>query len=259
MIFKHILGVVNFKASGDNHINFLNLIRERKLIIKNIKVVNNEVSGIIYGVNYGELCLLAKENHMQIEEVSKKGLIYNAKKYKLRFGIILGIIISISIIIFLSNIVLKIRVTGCQGEVYNNVLNSLSEYGVNSGSFIPSIDFDELERKLVLYVNNVSWASVRNDGGTIVVNIHQSTEKPNMITERLPCNIISTKDAQVVDIEVYDGQLMVLKGDGVKKGDLLVSGFVIDEKDKPLYYHLQTKIIGEYTERICITQSYIDR
>ena len=52
---------------------------------------------------------------------------------------------------------------------------------------------------------------------------------------------------------------MVLKGDGVKKGDLLVSGFVIDEKDKPLYYHLQTKIIGEYTERICITQSYIDR
>ena len=51
---------------------------------------------------------------------------------------------------------------------------------------------------------------------------------------------------------------MVLKGDGVKKGDLLVSGIVIDEKDKPLYYHSQAKIIGEYTERICITQSYND-
>ncbi len=258
MLFKHILGVVHFKAVGENHIAFLNTIRKSNFKIKNISIKDNEILGTIYGVNYEELCLIAKENFMEIQQLSKKGMVYKAKKYKLRIGIGLGIVLSIAIIFFLSNIILKIRVTGCEGQVYSSVINSLNQYGVNPGCFIPSIDFDELERKLVLYVDNVSWASVRNDGGTVVVNIHQSTEKPDMITTRLPCNIISTRDAQIVDVEVYSGQLMVLKGDGVKKGGLLVSGFVIDEKERALYYHSQAKIIGEYTERICIYQPYND-
>ena len=47
---------------------------------------------------------------------------------------------------------------------------------------------------------------------------------------------------------------MVLKGEGVKKGDLLVSGLIMDEKGKPLRFHAQAKIIGQYTETINIKQ-----
>lgn len=38
MIYKHILGVVHFKATGDNTIKFVNAIRKANFICKNLKV-----------------------------------------------------------------------------------------------------------------------------------------------------------------------------------------------------------------------------
>lgn len=258
MIFKHILGVIQFKASGDNHIRFLNDIRKGDFIIKKISVSNNEITGFIYGNDYSKLEVIAKKNLMILEEVKRQGLVYKIKKYKLRFGIIAGIIVSIGVVFYLSNIVLKVRITGCDKELQDRVSNYVSLYGITPGNYIPKLDFDEIERNLVYNVEDVSWASVRNDGPTIVVNVHQSTREPHMVKTRLPCNIISTRDAQIVGVEVYDGLLMVIKGDGVKKGEMLVSGITLDDNQKPMYSHSQAKIIGEYNEVIDIFQPYND-
>ena len=46
MIYKHVLGVVHFKATGDNTIKFVNSIR-RNFICKNLRVSNNEVYEIM--------------------------------------------------------------------------------------------------------------------------------------------------------------------------------------------------------------------
>lgn len=258
MVYKHVLGVIEFKASGDNHIRFLNEARKGDFIIKKVRVTNNEVTGRIYGSDIDKLREIAEKNSMTLEEIKRYGLIYKIRKYKLRFGLIAGIAVAIALILYLSNIVLRVRITGCDGDVLKNVSNSLSFYGVTPGKYIPKIDFDDIERNLVLYVNDVSWASVRNDGSTIVVNVHQSTHQPDMVQSRFPCNIISTRNAQVVGVEVYDGLLMVLKGDGVKKGEMLVNGIILDENQKPLYCHSQAKIIGEYEEVIDIYQPYND-
>lgn len=254
MIYKHVLGVVHFKATGDNTIKFVNSIRKANFICKNLRVSNNEVYGKIYGNNYEALCEIAQKNYMELEIEKKKGIVYKIIKYKKRIGIIAGIIVSLAIVLFLSNTVLKIRIIGCGEEVYNDVMNTISANGIVPGKFIPSLDLDEIENAVIDRVDSVSWVAIRSNGGIITVNVHQSTPKPKMISRRLPCNLVSTRDAQIIDIQVYEGQLMVLKGEGVKKGDLLVSGLIMDEKGKPLRFHAQAKIIGQYTETINIKQ-----
>ncbi len=254
MVFKHVYGVINFKVTGDNIIKFINDIRKSNFICKDIFVSNNEVTGRIYGKDYNKIYEISKKNIMEIEIEKKKGVIYKILKYKARAGIIAGLLLSLAIILFLSNSILKIRIVGCDGEVYDNVYNSIAASGITPGRFIPSIDFEEIERNIVMNVDNVSWIAIRSNGGIITVNVHQSTSKPNMISKRLPCNLVSTRDAQVVNLEVYEGQLMVIKGDGVKKGEMLVSGYIVDEKGKPLQFHSQAKIIGQYTETISIKQ-----
>lgn len=254
MIFKHILGVINFKATGLNTISFLNKIRESNFICKNLYTKNNEVFGKIYGSSYNKLSEIAEQNNMQVEIIKKKGLVYKILPYKRRFGIAIGVIFSIAIITLLSNTILKIKITGCDGEIYNNVMAVLNANGVKPGKMIPPLNFDDIEMNIITNVNNVSWASVRSSGGIITVNINEATPKPYVVPKRLPCNLISTRDAQIINFQIYQGQLMVLKGDGVKKGDLLVSGFIMDKNGKPLYFHSQAKIIGQYTENINIVQ-----
>jgi len=166
----------------------------------------------------------------------------------------LGILLSILIIFLLSNTTLKIRVIGCDESLYVDVISVLKLNGVEAGKFIPNMDFDRIEKNIVTTLNDVSWVAIRSSGGIITVDVAQTTPKPDMVPQRLPCNIISTKNAQIKGIEVYAGQLMVVMDNAVKKGDLLVSGFVVDKTNKATYYHAQAKIIGEYLEAVEFSQ-----
>ena len=174
MIFKHIFGVTYFKAYGSNQTRFINDIRKSNFICENIKINNDELYGKIYSNNYNNLKDIAKKNGMEVEIDKKKGLIFKIIPYRKRFGIIIGTIFSLLIILLLSNIVLKIKITGCDGELYNNVMSVLSSNGVNPGKVIPTLDFDEIERNIVLNVKNVSWASIGSSGGIIPVNLHNA-------------------------------------------------------------------------------------
>lgn len=254
MIFKHFIGVITFRAEGDNSLRFLNTVRDSNFKCTQMYCKNNDVYGKIYGTNIKKLNDIASEYHMKVREIKKQGLIYKILPYKKRFGIVLGIIFSIAIIFFLSNTTLKIRVIGCDEAIYQDILSVLQENGVEAGKFIPSMDFDKIERNIITKLKDVSWISIRSSGGIITVNISQTDKKPEIVPRRLPCNIISTKDAQIKKVQVYAGQLMVLIGDGVKKGDLLVSGFVVDKNGKATYYYAQGEIIGEYEEEINFTQ-----
>lgn len=248
MIFKHFIGVIKFKATGDNPLRFLNMLLEQNFSSKDVWSKNDEVFGEIYGKNYSKLCEIAEKNFMQISIVKRKGLIYKIIPYSKRIGIIAGIIFSIAIILFLSNTTLKIRVQGCDEKLTTSIMTILQSNGVEAGKFIPNMDFDQIERNILSSLNDVAWISIRNSGGIITVNVSQTTKKPDIIPQRLPCNIVSTKDARIINVQVYSGQLMTLIGNGVKKGDLLVSGFVVDKNGKATYYHALAKIIGEYED-----------
>jgi len=87
MIYKNILGVICFKAQGDNPLRFLNKVRDSKFISKDLYSINNEVFGKIYGVNYNKLTEIANENHMVLTTLKKQGIIFNFLPYKKRFGV----------------------------------------------------------------------------------------------------------------------------------------------------------------------------
>jgi len=258
MIFKHVLGEINFKATGDNYLKFLNMIRDSTFKCINLYSKSNDVYGKIYGNKFDELLLIAKQNYMEIEIIKKNGIVYKILPYKKRFGVILGVIFSVAIILFLSNTALKICIIGCDDALSENVLSVLQLNGIKIGKFIPNMDFDQAERNLLTDLKDVSWVSIRSSGGIITVNLSQVDKKPDMIPRRLPCNIISTKNAQIKNVQVYAGQLVVLLGDSVKKGELLISGFVEDKNGKYTYYHAQGKIIGEFEEEIVFTQPLLE-
>lgn len=258
MIFKHIFGVYDFKATGSNSLRFVNMVRNQSFTVHNLYCKNNDVFGRIYATKYPQLKSIASKNYMDIQIVSKKGLVFRVKPYKKRFGIITGIILSLIIIFILSNTALKIRITGCEEELYPQIESVLKMNGISPGKYIPNMNFDQAEMNIVLALKDIAWVSIRNSGGIITVNVNECTKKPDMILNRLPCNIVSLKDAQIVDVKVYAGQLKVLIGEGVKKGDLLVSGFIQNKNGEFYYYHSQAEIIGRYTEEISFEQPFED-
>ncbi len=258
MIFKHFLGEFSFKIIGSDVVKLINKMTEADFKCSNIKTEENIIYGTIYRSNYKELEEICNKYNCEIEIEKKKGLLTKILPYKKRYGIIIGAILSILIILYFSNTILKLRIIGCSPELKKNIQSYLLHEDITTGTFIPLLNFDELEDDLRLRFG-VSWASIRKTAGILTINIHQTTEKPDMIQTRFPCNLISTKDAKIIDATVFSGQMIPLIGDGVKKNSLLVSGFVNDVNDKPLYFHSKAKIIGEYKEKILFVQPLKDK
>ena len=59
-----------------------------------------------------------------------------------------------------------------------------------------------------------------------MVEIVKATEKPEILDESEFCNIVSNKEGIITKIDVYDGTANVKIGDLVKKGTILINGWM---------------------------------
>jgi similar to stage IV sporulation protein len=180
-------------------------------------------------------------------------------RYRKRTGLIVGLVLAAAMVFYLSNTVLTIEVYGNESMSDADVISVLGDYGISIGKFIPNIDLRKCERQIITAFDKFSWIGIRSVGCRILVEVSEITEKPEMVPTYSPCNVISSKDAQIVEIKnVYMGMLVPMLYDGVKKGDLLISGTVDGKLQHDYYVHAMGEIIGRYDEKVSFFQSYED-
>ncbi len=190
----------------------------------------------------------------------ERGVIYFISKYIRRFGIFAGIIFCIAASLFLSNIVLEVRIVGASSKaVESSVKEILEQEGIKAGGYIPSINFLNAQTRLFEVSPDVSWASIGHSGSVVTVNISMPTNKVRTEEGRIPCNIVASHDGRIVSADVLVGEFTSLIGSGVKKGDILVSGIVDNKNGNAYYRHSIAKIIAEYEETVAFEQKLYDR
>lgn len=258
-MYNKILGYVSFKIFAADISDIVNKLRNSGFAVHELRTDGKYVYGEISWCDYGELKALVSGNSAQLETEEKHGLVFWLMKYKKRFGIALGTVIAAAMIFYLSNTVLTIEVCGNESMSDAEIISVMNDYGISIGKFIPSIDLRRCERRIITAFDGFSWIGIRSSGCRILVEVSERTEKPEMVPTASPCNIIAAKDAQIVEIKnVYMGMLVPMLYDGVKKGDLLVSGTVNGKLDHDYYVHAMGEIIGRYDEKITFFQPYND-
>lgn len=258
MIKKHLFGIVTFKIDGFDTVR-LNEQFYRSCKVISLYTKSDTVWLTTYGIYEKRVRKICEQYHCICEVTEKKGAAYVIRRYIKRFGIVLGATAAAALIFFLSNIVMKIEIEGVSDEdVISEIRSILSDEGLSAGAYIPSLNYLDLSNKLFRTSDNVAWASIGNIGSVVYVNVSEPTKKIETENTHIPCNIVASQDAVIVNAEVLAGQLKVLIGDAVYKGQTLVSG-VIEQEDHPTkYLHSTAKIIGRYEQEVVFKQSYIE-
>lgn len=253
-MFGKIRGTASFKAQGAKIYSFINSIRENGIACTSQRCRNGCFYGQIYMTDMHNISDLAEENGIELDFTEKKGFPFKLKGYRFRFGIILGILIMFSFVFYLSNIVVSVEVCGNIGVSREQIISALSDIGIYKGKFIADIDFRKCEQRLRLSIPDIAWTGIRHTGSRIVVDVTEADPPPEMVRDDIPCNIIADRDAEIESAEVYSGRLMKKAGEGVKKGDILISGVVDDGGGHTLKKHAMGKIIGVYEESVSFSQ-----
>jgi similar to stage IV sporulation protein len=254
-MLDNVRGVIEFTVVSDTPEEFLNTLRESSVSARNIRAGDGELSGEIYSFDERTLRRLAEKHKAVYIETGRRGFVFKAARYRKRYGIFAGIIAGFIMIFFLSNITMKINIAGNESMSDTTVRAVLEEQGIFIGSYLPNVNLRAAEREIVAGVEGVAWAGIKRSGPIVSVEIAEMSGKPPMTPTNMPCNIVSTKDAQIVKIgSVPMGMLVPMLGDTVKKGELLVSGVIEGKLQNSYYVHALAQITGRYRERLTFNQ-----
>lgn len=240
------LGTVEIKGIGGFQERFLSEMLDKGVKLRRVRCADGILTAVISPLSYRLAAVTAKKYGIRLRAGKRSGLYFAAQRYSRRAGLYAGFIVFCLMLSVGQATVADIRIEGDAPTA--QVVRILEECGIKRGVSSHGLDLSQAERRLLLELEDAAWVDVSVVGCRVTATVHNGTAMPEMLDDDTPCNIISTRDAAVVETVVRKGKLVTQIGSGVQKGGLLVSGAVADGGDHVLYQHASAEIIGEFSE-----------
>lgn len=253
---RWILGYVSFKFSRGFAEGFVNDCYELNINVHDLKRDNNEICGICTAKTYKQLHRIAYKNGGVVEITKKHGPIFPLLKIKNRWGLLVGALGFIIIINILSGFVWNIEIVGNKAITDDEILDFLAENDFSVGVYWDSIDKVSLESLIMASFDDCAWVHINELGSTARVEINETVVKPDVVDDSGVANLKAVKDGIIVKATVYNGWAVAKVGDGVSKGDLLISGIYESEQTKTnVFAHAGGEYIAQVNEPFALTVS----
>ncbi|MPQ42241.1 sporulation protein YqfD [Clostridium tarantellae] len=216
-------GIVEVQVIVFNREQLLNALWNRGIKIHNVK--KKDVSTLIMTIdyiNYKEVKDVVKRLNGKINIVSKKGMIFFVKGLKTKIGILIGIVLFIIILGYLSTFVWRIDIDTKRYLAPFEVREELKNMGVKPGINKNKLNVYELEKKLEDSNGNIMWVNARIEGSTLKIKIEEKITPPMRQNNETVKNVLASMDGEVKRIYTTAGTAIVKPGDMIKRGDVLI-------------------------------------
>lgn len=168
---------------------------------------------------------LRHEGNYKISFDKRRGYPFIFSRFFRRKEFVLSFIMSVLLILFMSNIIWKVEITGeLPKEIEEKIAKQLNEYGIHPGAFLFTIDAPgKIQQKLIDDIPELLWVGVHQKGTTFQL---EGVEKIIVKKDEVegPRNLVATKKGVIKQMYVSKGLPKVMVNDFVKPGQILVSG-----------------------------------
>ena len=145
--------------------------------------------------------------------------------YRKRYGLFVGMAAFLLLVWVSTLFVWKVNVVGTEMLSVKEVRAELSEMGVRPGILLSRIDRGSVSDRFLSAHPEFSWAALNFTGTTVSLSVRETEKKPASDTEK--ANVLVAKsDGVVRSVLVYEVCAAVSPGTVVKKGDVLITGFI---------------------------------
>lgn len=225
-ILRFVSGRVYFEASNGFRELFLRSCNQQGIELFDVFVSDN---GLHANVRYNDaekIHSAASKSGMDIVIRKRSGLKHLFVKYRRRCGIPAGLLLAVIITAVLSSFIWSVDISGNSAIPYEDLVEMLSEAGIEKGRFRNAVDCDDAEFYLLNRIPQLSWISVYSAGSRVFVDIREREETQAPADKITYTNIIASKDGEIVQADIFTGDGKLYPGTAVLKGELLVNGVV---------------------------------
>lgn len=140
------------------------------------------------------------------------------------------------------------------------ILQIIENEGVKIGKYKNKVDLQALINKIRLEREDVAWVGMEIKGTNLIIKIAEADEKPEIIDENEYCNIVATKDGIIAKVEALNGTPSVNVNDTVKKGDILIKGWIEGKFTDNRFVHAEGQVMAKVwysdKEKVYYNQNY---
>ncbi len=252
IIFNYIIGYIRISIEGYYIERFINICRNNKIAIWNLKRDKNVKLELNVGIKeLKRVAKIAKKTKCKMRITKKKGLpfLFNRyKKRKLFFAFLIAIIIILAIS---SNFIWNIQIVEEDKDTMENLYQDVIDSGLTIGTMKSKINTKDIINKVRLKRDDIAWMGIELKGTNAIVKVVKATAKPDIIDDEDYCNIVSDKQGIITKISAQNGTIAVKVGDTVNVGTILINGWMEGKYTGIRYVHAK----GEIQAKVWHTKS----
>lgn len=188
---------------------------------------------------------IAKKTGCKVTLKKKRGVPFLLNKYKKRKIFFGALILIFMCIIFVSRFVWNIEVTGNETIPTDELIKSINDSGLKTGEYKSKIDIKKITNDLRLNRSDLAWVGISIKGTNAIVKVVEADMKPDILDENEYCSIVADKDGVIEKVNANNGTIQVQKGDVVKKGTVLIGGWIEGKYTGVRYVHSSGEVVAK--------------
>ena len=252
-LLRLLRGSVLFEVQGGYPERFINLCGKCGVPLWNGRRLEGAFQARTTAAGAKRLPELARKSGLLLAIHRRQGLPYWLERSRRRAGLLAGAAIAGAVLTLSSTMIWNIQVTGNHRFSTEEILSALQELGVHRGTFRERVDVRNVERQMMLRLEDLSWVAVNLKGSTASIRVRERVLPPEILDVTTPSNIVSSSAGYITAMDVYEGQAVVDVGDAVAEGELLVSGIMEDGNGKNRTVRSRAKITARVEDTLAVT------
>lgn len=252
IIFNYIIGYIRISIEGYYIERFINICRNNKITIWNLKRNKNVKLELNIGIkDLKRVVKIAKQTKCKMKITRKKGLPFIFNKYKKRKLFFVFLIAIIIILAISSNFIWNIQIIEEDNQNIENLHQDIIDSGLAIGTMKSKVNTKDIINKVRLKRDDIAWIGIELKGTNAIVRTVKATAKPDIVNDEDYCNIVSDKRGIITKISAQNGTIAVKVGDTVNVGTTLINGWMEGKYTGIRYVHAK----GEIQAKIWHTKS----
>lgn len=221
-MFQNIYEV---KITGKDIKRFIKKLYRNKVFIEQLNIYDKYAYLKLDKENYEKIKKI--KTIYKIELVRMYGVIKIINLIKIHSFLILSFIIGLFYLIFLSNIIFKVEVVHTDKNIRKLLYKELETYNIKKYRFVKTYEEKEIIKAKILeqYKEKLEWIEINRIGTKYEIRVEERIMN-EIEKESSPNHLVAKKDGIIKKITSSKGEIIKKIDDYVKKGDVLISGFI---------------------------------
>jgi len=218
-------GSVRVKIEGARGERFLNVCSREGIEFWQLERVSEaELRVSVHASKTARVLECARRAGFEAEVLKRSGAPFAAKRIKGRWVMAFGLLFCWALVWVSSLFVWEIEVYGSENVSSAEIKAAVEKAGVRFGTFGPSISQEDVRSIALLELPQLAWLTVNFNGSRAEIIVRERVEKPEMLEDSKPADIVAAKSGIITEQYVCRGQELFKAGDTVLAGEKLVSG-----------------------------------